>query len=492
MKKILYTALFLCSLSFNAQKNTLLNAEFWKNKPSVDLVKAEMEKGNNPSEFNNNAFDPVAISISNGAPIETIQFLVEQKGNSVHKLTHDGRIYLHWAAITGRVDLIDYLIKKGSKVDLVDTKGLTPLTFGAMFGVNDPKVYDLFFNAGISPKTKYKNGANILLLALGNDKEGSLLKLFEAKGLKITDKDELGNTSFDYAATFGNIDFLKSLINKGIKANGTALINAAQGTRRSSNGLDVFQYLIDEVKINPSATSEDGATALQIVARKPKQTEIINFLLSKGVDANKTDKEGNNALMAAASSHELDQVKILSEKTNNINAQNKEGESALTFAVKNGSAEIVSFLLNQKADVKVLDNKGNHLGYYLVQSYRPARPGQKDEFTEKINLLKSSGLDLSLPQKDGSTLLTLAASKNDLGLLKKLDGLNINVNAVDKEKMSALHKAALVAKDDSVLQYLVQLGINKNLKTEFDETAYDLASENENLKKINADLSFLK
>ena len=492
MKKILYTALFLCSLLFNAQKNTLLNADFWKNKPNIELVKAEIEKGNDPSEFNNNAFDAVAISISNGVPLETLQYLVEQKGNSVNKLTHDGRIYLHWAAITGRTDLIDYLIKKGSPIDLVDTKGLTPLTFAASFGVNNPAVYELFFKAGVSPKTKYKNGANILHLALGNDKDGSLFKLFQSKGLTINDTDNLGNTAFDYAATTGNIEFLKSLINKGIKANGTALINAASGTRRVSNGIEVYQYLIEEVKINPSATSEEGATALQIIARKPKQTEIIQYLLNKGVDANKIDKNGNTALMSASASHELENVKIIFEKTKNINSQNKEGESALTFAVKNGSAEIVDFLLKNKADTKVLDNKGNNLGYYLVQSYRPTRPGQKDDFSEKINLLQSANFTLSTPQKDGSSLLILAASKNEMDLLKKLEVLNININAVDKEKMSALHKAALVAKDDGILKYLVGLGINKNLKTEFDETAFDLASENEILKKNKLDLSFLK
>lgn len=492
MKKILYTALFLCSLMFNAQKNSLLSPEFWKSKPTVDVVKAEVEKGNSPSQFNGNTFDAAALSITNGAPIETIKFLVEQNGNSASKLTHDGRLYLHWAAMSGNVEAVDFLIKKGSDVNLLDDKGLTPLSFAAIFGVNDPKIYELLFNAGVNPKQKYQNGANVLLLSIGNDKNGELQKLFESKGLKITDTDDKGNTAFDYSATFGNLDFLKKLQAQGIKAHGSAIINAAQGTRRSSNGIEIFKYLIEDVKVSPMATSEDGATALQIIARKPKQTEIITYLISKGADANKADTEGNTPLMMASASHELDNVKLLAAHTKNINTVNKNGESALSFAVKNGAAEIIAFLLDKKADTKVLDNKGNNLAYYLVQSYRPSRPGQKDEFSEKLNILKTTGINFANPQKDGSTLLHLAVAKNDINLFKKLADFNININATDKDKMTALHKAALVAKDDVVLKYLVSLGADKSLKTEFDETAFDLANENEALKKSNVDINFLK
>ncbi|KAF5280089.1 hypothetical protein FQR65_LT15079 [Abscondita terminalis] len=137
------------------------------------------------------------------------------------------------------------------------------------------------------------------------------------------------------------------------------------------------------------------------------------------------------------------------------------GESALTHAVRYGSPEIVDLLIDNKADLKVADIKGNNLAYYLVQSYRP---GPKDEFTEKLGLLKAKGFDVTTPQKDGTTLLHLAVAKSNLDLLKKLAPLNIDVNAVEQEQMTALHKRHLFAKDDYNSKVSLYLWTKKGLK----------------------------
>lgn len=109
-----------------------------------------------------------------------------------------------------------------------------------------------------------------------------------------------------------------------------------------------------------------------------------------------------------------------------------------------------------------------------------------------MNILQAKGLNLSVPQTDKSTLYHLAAQKDDLNLFKKLAGLHIDVNAKNAEEMTVLHKVALTAHDDKILKYLLSIGAKKEIETEFGETAYDLASQNEYLKNNKTDISFLK
>lgn len=491
MKKILLSSLLLFGMLFQAQKNTLLNPEFWKSKPDVQKVKDEISKGNDLFEFNASTFDPTALSINNKANSEVIIYLIDQ-AKAIDKLTHDGRTYLHWATMSGNKEVISHLLKKGYNPNKLDTKGLTPLSFGAFFGMADADIYNLFFQNGVDPKAKYRDGANILLLSIGNDKDGSLEKLFTSKGLSLDSKDDKGKTAFDYAASFGNLDILKSLRSKNIKATDNALINAAQGTRTNTNKLEIFQYLLDDVKLSTKATNNDGATALQIIARKPNQKEIIDYLIKKGLDPNQKDADGNNALIAAAGGKDINNIKSILPLIKDINAVNAKGESALTEAVKTGTVEAITLLLDNKANINIKDAKGYDLAYHLIQSYSPGRGNAKDELTDKLNLLKAKGMDVTKAQLDGNTLLHFAIAKNNIEVLKKLEPYHIDINAKNNESMTALHKATLIAKDDSILKYLISLGAKKDIKTEFEETAYDLALENEFLKKNNTSIEFLK
>ncbi|MCF2502684.1 ankyrin repeat domain-containing protein [Dyadobacter sp. CY107] len=490
MKKLLIAVCAFFSFAAQAQQNVLLEQSFWKTAPDVNAVKAEIEKGSNPSQFNNNMFDPVVLAINAGAPNPTIEYLLTQPGNTVDKATHDGRIYLHWAAMRGNVELMEYLVAKGSKGNYVDGHGATPINFAAGGGQQNTKVYDICLAHGADLKKDLNNdGANALLIGIANDKDLALTNYFISKGLDLKSTDAAGNNAFSYAARAGKIDVLKALLAKGVPANSDAILMAAQGSRGGANSIEVYQYL-ESLKLKPTVIGKNGENALHAIVRKPKQEEIIRYFLSKGVDVNKADEDGNTVFMnAAASNRDTATIGILLSTVKNVNQVNEKGVSALGMAVRGNSPEVIGYLIGKGADINTMDKNGDNLAFYLAQSYNGRTA---NEFGPKVKVLQDKGFKIAAPAKNGNTLYHVAVAKNDLALVKLLEAYQIDVNAKNTEGITALHKAAMVSKDDAMLKYLLSIGAKKDIETNFKETAFDLAGENESLSKNNVTVQFLK
>ncbi|MBS7332978.1 MAG: ankyrin repeat domain-containing protein [Weeksellaceae bacterium] len=487
MKKIFITVAVLITSFIQAQTNTLMDAAFWKKNPTIEAVKNEISKGNDPSFQNGGFFDPVVIAINNKADLEVIKFLIDQEGNSVDKKTHHSRIYLQWAAAAGNLELVNYLLAKGSDVNYIDSHGDDVITYAASVGNSNLDVYDALIKAGANPKIKSESGSNLIMESIANDKDLKITEYFVSKGLALTEKDNTGRTVADYAAKLGNLTIIDKLVAKGIKPTDQALFFATQGSRTKENGLEVYEELVNKYKLNPKALNPEGQTILHALARRGN-LDIINYFIAKGADAKIIDKEGNTALMIASSGKNSELVKLLLSKTNNINIVNNKGESALTKAVATGTREIVTFLIENGAKTNLIDKEGNSLAAHWFNSFKP-----KDEaFLNKHEILSKNGVDFKAKQHKGSTLLHLAVDKGNFELVNKAIELGIDVNAQDEDGNTALHKAALIAKDDIVLKALVKAGAKKDLKTEFDETAYDLASQNDFLSKNNVSVDFLK
>jgi ankyrin repeat protein len=504
MKKLLIAVFVIASFTASAQQNTLLTPAFWQSTPELVAVKAEVAKGNNPAQSNAMAMDPVVMAINANAPAEAIKYLIDQPGNDANKLTHDGRTYLHWAANRGNTEVMAYLLSKGAKVDVQDSHGTTPLLFAAGSSQQNTKVYDLLLAHGDNLKNNVNpDGANALLLAISNDKDFTLTNYFVSKGLDIKSIDANGNNAFAYAARSGNIEQLKAILAKGVHVSPQAMIMAAQGggARRgdpaaAGTALPLYQYL-ESVGVKPVAISKSGQNVLHYLVRKPGQSETVKYFMDKGVDVNKADEDGITPLMnAAASNRDTAIFSVLLTKVKNINQANSQGQTALTMAVKGNSPEVIGYLISKGADVKVLDLKGNNLVFYAVEGYgtggRQSGAAKPEDLDAKLDVLKGKGLDITTPQQNGNTLYHLAVAKNDLVLVQHLQPLGIDVNAKNKEGLTALHKAAMIAKDDSMLKYLLSIGAKKDIGTSFDETAYDLASANETLTKKNLSVNFLK
>ena len=82
---ILILTLFLASGQLMAQENVLLSRSYWKDRPGLDQVRADIEKGNDPAELDGNAFDATTWALIEKADNEVVKHLLKQPGNEVNK-----------------------------------------------------------------------------------------------------------------------------------------------------------------------------------------------------------------------------------------------------------------------------------------------------------------------------------------------------------------------------------------------------------------------
>ncbi|WCO02667.1 ankyrin repeat domain-containing protein [Psychroserpens ponticola] len=488
-KKIITLVTLLMSVYGFSQENIFLSRDYWSTNPSIKDIDSKIKEGHNIAQANSNNFDAVVYAILQNAPNKTIECIQSKKGNDVNKLTHDGRTYIFWAAYKGNVEFMDYLLKKGAKTDLTDDKGNTILNFAASSGQQNTKVYDLCIANGADLKIDLNpNGANALLLAAPSDEDFKLINYFQSKGLDIKSVDSKGNGVFNYVAKTGNIKLMNALLDKGVKGNDQAFLFAAYGTRGTTNGVEVYKYL-ESQGLNPNTFNEEDVSPLHIVASRSKDIELIYYLLEKGLDVNTKDAKGNNAVMNAASRNTLEVVKIFIENLKTINDTNKKGQSALSLAVQGNTPDVVEFLIKKGYDTTIIDAKGNNLAYYLANSYSIKNVLV---FNEKMELFKRNKLDLAAVQKNGNTWFHFAVKKNSITLLKLALEMDQDINVKNNEGNTALLLAAMTAENTEVLKFLMDQGADKTITTDFEETAYDLAKENELLKKNKVSIEFLK
>ena len=485
-KQLLFLSLFSI-IQINAQENVFWNRAFWDAKPTIALIDAQIKAGNDIAAKNANSFDAVVYAILQQTDNSVIKYILSKKGNDVNKITHDGRTYIFWAAYKGNVDLVKFLIANGAKTNITDDKGNSIVNFAAGAGQQHTEIYDICIANGadlINDRTP--NGANALLLAAQNDPDFKLIDYFLSKGIAINSVDNNGNNVFNYMAKSGSIELLKKLGEMGVKGNDNVYNFATQQGRGSvPKNIEFFIYL-ESLNLHPNVADANGETPLHNVAAYSTNRDVIDYFIKKGVDINIPDENGNTALLNAASQNKLDMIQYLIPLVKNINHANKKGESALSLAVANNSAEVVAELIRNKANVNLIDATGNNMALYLLKSYN--KPG----FEEKVKHLKSAGFDLTALQENGNTLFHLALAYNDAELVQWVNDLGIDVNAKNKEGIAPIHIAAMRAKDEVLLKYLLAIGANKTLQTNFDESVYDLALENELLQKNNIDIQFLK
>lgn len=498
MKTNFLVLLLLLPFVFFAQRaqksdNIFHDRAFWKTQPTVKVVKQKIKEGHDAVSPNKAAFDAVCYAIMAKAPVKTIDYLLSLPGNNVDKPTHDGRSYLMWAGSAGDIDVMKLLLNKGADTKVVGSHGFTWFTFTVNAGHENTAIYDLMIANGVDVKQTNRAGANAILLMARHSKDGRIISYFEGKGLDVNAEDNKGNNILFYASKRGNIALIKTYIKKGfdykkLNSEGENLaLYATQGSRGYSNPLEVYEYL-ETLGLDFTVVNKNGQNALHYLASSVKDIAVVDFFIEQGIDIYQKDNEGNTPFLNAARGNNLVVLQKLIPSVININQKNKDGFSAITFATQRINSETFSFLKSKGADLNVVDAEGNNLYYHLFSAYNRRT---KANFKMLAAALETTNVSFVKASKN-TTPLHIAVEKGDEKLILKALELGAEINKKNVDGLTPLHLAAMKASDVSILKILLNKGADKKILTDFEESAYDLATENELLKKHTVDINFLK
>jgi ankyrin repeat protein len=222
---------------------------------------------------------------------------------------------------------------------------------------------------------------------------------------------------------------------------------------------------------NPNIRDEEG-NALLPVAATTGELEVVRLLLESGADVNSTMKPGGagkTALMEAAARNQGEMVNLLIAAGADVNQQESaSGLSALSFAARLSENQIIKILLAHGADPNVADENGS-TPLHIAAGYG---------YAQTVALLRAGGADLDRPDQNGLTPIMAAIIGGNMYPARSIVlGLLIagaDPNRQDNNGNSALHHAALKDMVDNIPQ-LIKYGADVGLQNNDGQTPLDLA-----------------
>ncbi|XP_077999520.1 ankyrin repeat domain-containing protein 17-like isoform X2 [Glandiceps talaboti] len=319
----------------------------------------------------------------------------------------------------------------------------------------------------IDAQTESNHDTALTLSCAGGHDE--LVSLLLAKSATIEHRDKKGFTPLILAATAGHVGVCEILLKHGadIEAQSERTKDTPLSLACSGGRFEVVDLLLTR-GANKEHRNVSDYTPLSLAA-SGGYVNIIKLLLSHGAEINSRtgSKLGISPLMLAAMNGHTQAVKLLLDMGSDINAQIETNRNtALTLACFQGRHEVVSLLVDRKANVehraktgltplmeaasggyaevgRVLLDKGADVNAAPVPSSRDTAltiAADKGHY-RFVALLLSRGAQVDVRNKKGNTPLWLACNGGHLDVQQLLVSAAADIDAQDNRKVSCLMAA---------------------------------------------------
>ena len=293
-------------------------------------------------------------------------------GADVNTVDSDGTTALMHSVIESDVKMMKLLIDHGAKVNAKNASDSTALMYAA---TNLAKTR-LLVDAGADVNATNKRGATPMSVAVTSFGSTAVLKLLTSKGAKPEDR------LMALAASKGDLEAIQFLLSIGVPPGDStgAAISAAITAR-----CEACARLLVEKGAPASGVRPNGGGVLNDTAKRA-MPELSQFLLGHGASLESKDREGFTLLIQAVLSMEpppaRDQmVQWLLSKGIDPNAKNDRGETAYQLAARMGITSTMDLLVKAGAK-EIKEERPKPLG---------AAPSAEAAVKKILPLIETSG-----------------------------------------------------------------------------------------------------
>ncbi|KAM9254439.1 ankyrin repeat and KH domain-containing protein 1 isoform 7-T7 [Dugong dugon] len=354
-------------------------------------------------------------------------------------------------ALLGVQKAVSSRVPTGSNSSSQTTECLTPEPCSQTpSNVTSQSVIPVYPSVDIDAHTESNHDTALTLACAGGHEE--LVSVLIARDAKIEHRDKKGFTPLILAATAGHVGVVEILLDKGgdIEAQSERTKDTPLSLACSGGRQEVVDLLLAR-GANKEHRNVSDYTPLSLAA-SGGYVNIIKILLNAGAEINSRtgSKLGISPLMLAAMNGHVPAVKLLLDMGSDINAQIETNRNtALTLACFQGRAEVVSLLLDRKANVEHRAKTG----------LTPLMEAASGGYAEVGRVLLDKGADVNAPPVPSSrdTALTIAADKGHYKFCELLINRGAHIDVRNKKGNTPLWLAANGGHFD-VVQLLVQAG----------------------------------
>ncbi|MCK5807875.1 ankyrin repeat domain-containing protein [bacterium] len=421
-------------------------------------------------------------------------------GASLTIRDNTGKSFVQWMFDQGSVSAARAVIAAKKRVSIPQSSLLLKK---AVTSENVTQL-SLLLLLGVPVNTPFADGLTPLWYSAVKNR-GDMVAILLQAGARATVKDRSGRSLMQYVIETRRYDIARQL------GKHKAKLSAKEIGYLLKKGVIIgdteLVELLVSMGLNVNTRFRDGLSPLWIAAFNNNK-EMISILADGGANLNIKDNQGRTVLMWSVQFNRKSIANLLITRGAKINLFDKKGRTALFNAVMSQQLRMVKMLVANGANTKLKDSNGNaplHIAtslgdisvvQYLIEKGASVQSGDNHGNTPLLIALAKGYNDIALflidaktnldiANKDGVTPLIIAASKGNLPLVQTLVEREASINKQDKEGLSALIKAKRNNRYQVAL-YLLEKGATFDSRSEQDELmAYSTLN---NYKPIVANL----